>query len=310
MSLNDDISWDLLRRLVRELAGQSAELAESRPLSGGMINNTLLLTANTGDRFVLKISPHRVNRDFSREAHQLGILRDLGLPVPRVLSVNIASLDNPDSYLILEHLPGVTLHHAKEQAAPEEYDRLQHELADLVVQLHCNTAEAYGRVTDGATRTFGTWVDFYRHVYDPIIAVLDTVPQLAGKPIKLIHRVHERLDRLIDHSDRPRLVHWDIWATNLLAAPDGDGHWHITALLDPMCKYAHHEAEIAYIDLFHTGTKEFRRTYQQQFKLSDDYHRLRKPVYQLYPLLNHVQLFGQQYLKPLHEALDRVSALV
>jgi fructosamine-3-kinase len=37
---------------------------------------------------------------------------------------------------------------------------------------------------------------------------------------------------------------------------------------------------------------------------------VRKPIYQLYPLLNHVCTFGQEYVKPLMTILDRVSPLV
>ena len=81
-------------------------------------------------------------------------------------------------------------------------------------------------------------------------------------------------------------------------------------MLDPICKYAHAEAELAYLDLFHTCTAAFNKAYQQQFKLDDVYHRVRKPIYQLYPLLNHVCTFGNEYLKPAMAAIDRVSPLI
>ena len=60
--------------------------------------------------------------------------------------------------------------------------------------------------------------------------------------------MHEKLDHLLAHDDQPRLVHWDIWNTNILARTNGDGKYHIAALLDPNCKFAHAEAEIAYGD--------------------------------------------------------------
>ena len=104
-------------------------------------------------------------------------------------------------------------------------------------------------------------------------------------------------------------MHWDIWNTNVMAARDsGTGKWRIKALLDPNCKFAHAEAEIAYMELFHTANHTFMRAYQDEHKLNSDYHRLRKPVYQLYELMNHVQLFGQEYVRPLCETLDRVMA--
>ncbi len=52
------------------------------------------------------------------------------------------------------------------------------------------------------------------------------------------------------------------------------------------------------------------KAYQQSFKLDDSYHRVRKPVYQLYPLLNDLTLFGHDYLKPLLLAVEKVAPLV
>jgi fructosamine-3-kinase len=88
--------------------------------------------------------------------------------------------------------------------------------------------------------------------------------------------VHEKLDRLLAHGDQPRLVHWDIWNTNILAQTNGDGKYHIAALLDPNCKFAHAEAEIAYMELFHTITPPFMKAYQHQHKLPAEYHKVRR----------------------------------
>ena len=79
------------------------------------------------------------------------------------------------------------------------------------------------------------------------------------------------------------------------------------ALLDPHCKYAHAEAEIAYLELFQTITPAFLRAYQRQHKLPAEYHRIRKPVYQLFSLINHLHLFGQEYLKSVMGAVDKVG---
>lgn len=310
MSLHDDISWDLLRRIVRSWAGSSAELDEVRLLVGGCVNATVLLRLKSGERAVLKVSPHRVNREFQREAHQLEVLRAVGLPTPRVYQVHTADLDNPDSYLLMEYLPGVPLNVAKQQCEPGQYDQIQEHLAELVLLMHATTRDTFGRVDGGGEPTFESWVAFYRHVYEPILRAIEQNQLVPAKQWKIVTRVHEQLDRLLAHDDRPRLVHWDIWATNVLAMPDETGRWRVSGILDPNSKFAHREAEIAYLDLFQTSTAAFRRVYQQQFKLDDDYHRVRKPVYQLYPMLNHVQLFGAEYLNPLSRALERVAPLV
>ncbi len=308
--LENDISWQVLRQIVRDWAGAAADLEEVKRLVGGCINTTVALTATTGDRAVLKISPHRVSRDFAREAEQLRLLRGIGLPVPRVYQSHTATLENPHSYLLMEFVEGVDLNTARKQCDPAQYDLLQENLAELVLTLHAQTADKYRRHTPDDTAHFENWPDFYRHVYDPIWRELAKSPSLPPKARKHIGKVHDRLDKLLAHDDRPRLVHWDIWATNILAAADADGRWQITALLDPNCKFAHAEAEIAYMELFQTITPAFLKAYQQHHKLGENYHRVRKPIYQLYPLINHVNLFGSGYLKPLLGAIEKVTPLV
>jgi fructosamine-3-kinase len=305
-----DISWQLLRQIVQDWAGTSAELAEVKRLDGGVINTTLCLTLADASRVVLKISPHRVNRDYEREAHQLDLLRSLGIPTPRVLRLLTGSLEAPYSLILMEFVEGVNLLDAKKACSPEAFEALQHELAEIVLKMHSQLSPVYCRVTGDDPRTFEHWTEFYRHIYDPIVKEVEKNEELPRKARKQIARLHDRLDRLIVHDDVPRLVHWDIWATNLLAKCDEGGNWKITAVLDPNCKYAHAEAELAYMDLFHTSTPAFNRAYQRTHRLDEAYHRLRKPVYQLYPLMNHVQLFGNEYVKPMLGALEKAAALV
>jgi fructosamine-3-kinase len=310
MPLHDsDISWQVLRRIVQQWAGTAAELAEVRPLEGGNISAVLAITTTTGDRCVLKFSPHRVTRDFEREQYQLDLMRRLGVPAPNVYATHVADLDDPNSYILMEYIDGMDLGQAKRQCAPEQFDRLQEQLAEIVAALHAHTGEKYMRVMQPEGPSFPTWPSFFRTVYDPIWHEAERHPSLPVKARKQIARIHEKLDRLLSHDDCPRLVHWDIWSTNLVAKPDDAGNWRITALLDPNCKFAHAEAEIAYLELFHTVTPAFIKAYSKHHKLGDDYHRVRKNVYQLYPMIDHLQLFGEQYLKPLLATLDRCAAV-
>lgn len=305
-----DISWNVLRRIVQEWSGASAELDEVKPLAGGSINTTLSLHCKDGQQAVIKISPHRVNRDHEREAYQLNLMREVGLPVPKVYSWEMGSLDDPFSYILMEFVDGFDLAQARQRCSSEQYDQIQTHLAELVGQMHRHTADKYMRVMGPDAAQFDTWPAFYRAVYDPIWKETEKLALLPNRARKQIARVHDKLEGLIGNDDRPRLVHWDIWSTNVLANVNGDGRWHVTALLDPNCKYAHAEAEIAYLELFHTITPAFLKTYQQSHRLGDEYHRVRKLIYHLYPLINHVHLFGQEYVKPLLTAVDRLNALV
>src|SRR5688572_21288420 len=110
MSMGEiDIPWQSLRRIVQEWAGTATELSEFVPLHGGQINTTLELHLSDGRKIVAKISPHRVDRSYEREAYQLTLLKSLGLPVPEVYQWKIGSLDDPVSYLLIEWIDGVDL---------------------------------------------------------------------------------------------------------------------------------------------------------------------------------------------------------
>ncbi len=305
-----DISWQVLRRIVQDWAGTAAELAEVKPLVGGCINITLSLKLRDGAKAVLKISPHRVSRAYQTEAWQLNILRDAGLPTPQIYECRLGSLDAPFSYLLMEFMDGVDLSKARQRCSAEQFDHLQMHLAEMILLLHERTAGHYRRICPEDTPQFESWSAFYFDIYDPIWRDIEKSPLLPVKCRKQIARLHGKLDHHLPNIDRPRLVHWDMWSTNLLAAPDTQGRWYITAILDPNCKFAHAEAEIAYMELFQTITPAFLRAYQQTHKLSGEYHRLRKHIYQLYPLINHVHLFGAEYVKPLMGVTEKLATIV
>src|SRR5882724_3399545 len=132
----DDISWQVLRRIVHDWVGTAVELAEVMPLGGGSISHTVSIRTTGGDRAVLKISQHRIDRSYLREAYQLNVLRAIGLPTPQVYSCKVGTLDEPFSYILLEFLEGVDLAEARNRCDPGEYDHLQTDLAESMRQLH------------------------------------------------------------------------------------------------------------------------------------------------------------------------------
>ena len=312
-----EVSWQTLRRIVHEWSGDHAEIEQVSSLDGGSISTTLMIVTKSGDRAVLKLSPHRVDHTYEREVHQLALLRKMGLPSPKVFGTHVGTLDRPDSYLLIEHMPGINLHDVRQQASPDDLDDLQRQLAEVVVAIHRCTGEHYGRIESGLpvadggqTNGHATWPQFFRSLYDSIWHECEKHAGLPMKSRRLIGKIHDRLEKLITHDDRPRLTHGDLWWSNVLADRDTSGRWRITGILDPNCKYAHAESELAYLELFQTTTPAFIKTYQQTFKLGDEYHRVRKPVYQLYELINHVNLFGERYLKPMQATLDKVAPMV
>ena len=305
-----DISWQVLRQIVHDWAGSSADLSEVTPLAGGSIDTALALTCNDGLRAVLKVTPHRIDRAHADQACQLNLLRQLDIPAPEVYRCEIGTLDRPFSFVLMEYVDGVDLETAKKTCDAAAYDALQEHLAELCLRMHAHTATQYGRVSSQPAKAFDEWAECFREIYDPICPDVEKSGALSPKQRKLVHKLHERLPRYLAHDDGPRLVHWDLWSSNLLAKQGPEGKWRVVAMLDPNCKYAHAEAEIAYLELFHTVNGAFLRAYQSAQRLPNDYHRVRKPIYHLYSMLDHLHLFGHEYLKPTLAALERVAPLV
>jgi len=126
-----DISWQVLRQIVHDWAGASADLTEVKPLDGGSVSTTVAITATTGDRAVLKITQHRVDRAYADEALQLNLLREVGVPAPQVYRWEIGTLDQPFSYLLMEYVDGSDLTAVRQCCEPEAFDRVQTDGTDL-----------------------------------------------------------------------------------------------------------------------------------------------------------------------------------
>lgn len=310
MSLSDDVSWPVLGRIVTDWLGESVELTGVKSLHGGSMSTTLLLQLKRREPVVLKIAPHVVVHQYQQEAYQLNMLRDLGLPCPEVYACKLADLEHPNSYLLMQHMPGESLASVRSSLNEDELNHLEQHLADIALQLHGHTAMLYRKVGDGSEDGTRDFAEFFHQIYDPI---LEDVVSLKLVPPPLRRRVlsiHEKVDRLLLHTDRPRLIHGDLWSSNLLVQQDRHGKWWVSGLIDPNCRYSHVELELAYLELFRTVTPAFFRVYEQTHRLGEDYRRVRRDLYMLYPLLNHVRLFGGQYVKPLGAVAERVSKVL
>ena len=159
------------------------------------------------------------------------------------------------------------------------------------------TAEwKYGFVADnyiGAAIQINTpkksWVEFFRECR--------LLPQLRMADRYLDAGLRRKADRLLAHLDRylrepefPSLVHGDLWGGNVLCGSDGRA-W----LIDPAAYVGDFETDLAMTELFGRFPPAFYRAYQEENPVDGEYQE-RKPIYQLYHLLNHLNLFGRSYL--------------
>ena len=306
MSLTDDISWALLQGILKDWLGRSVQIEAVKSLHGGSMSTTLLLKLKRRQPVVIKIAPHMVMQQYEDEAYQLNMLRDWGLPVPQVYACKLATLEEPHSYLLMQQMPGESLADMRNSLTPDELNHVGMHLAEIVLSMHARSSRSYQRICSGGDTGFTDYVQFFHDIYDPILNDVIATKLISPELRRQVCKIHEQLPKLLDHSDRPRLIHGDLWSSNLLIDKDPQGRWWVSAVLDPNCRYSHNELELAYLELFKTVTPAFFRVYEQTHRLSSEYHLWRRDLYMIYPLLNHIRLFGKQYAKPLEAVVARL----
>lgn len=119
------------------------------------------------------------------------------------------------------------------------------------------------------------------------------------EPERLINTVKEQLH---SHRVTPSLLHGDFWRGNMGFVST------MPSLFNPACYYGDREVDIAMSELFAPLPDDFYTAYDQQYPLSKNYHK-RKLVYQLYPILNHANIFAGHYLTQAKQHIEKLTTI-
>ncbi|HYF62103.1 MAG TPA: fructosamine kinase family protein [Herpetosiphonaceae bacterium] len=266
---------DELRGRLAALLGEP--LGQAVAVGGGDISRAARVRAHGAD-WLVKWRPGAPDDFFAAEADGLERLRAAGsLPVPEVLA------------------------HAAEFIVIEWFDdRGRYDPADLgagLAALHGHGAPRYGYERDnfiGALPQPNAWTDGWPAFWRdqrllPQIRLADRAGHIRGSRARGLDRLCARLDALLDHRPAPALLHGDLWAGNVIAAPDGR-----PALIDPAVSYGDRETDLAFAALFGGFGPAFFTAYQAAGPTPPGAAE-RRPLYQLYWLLVHLTLFGESY---------------
>ncbi len=251
-------------------------------VGGGDINSAARVETLDA-RYFVKWNPQSRPHMFETEARGLNLLAAAeALRVPRVVAV----IDQP-SALVLEWIDLGS----NKLAAAEALGR-------GLAQLHRSSAATYGLDHDnyiGSTPQRNTparsWIEFYR---DRRLGAQRDLAQRRGHltldRARRLDRVMERLDHWINEAKVvPSLLHGDLWGGNTLIDAQGQ-----PVLIDPAVYYGDREAEIAFTELFGGFGARFYAAYNEAWPLDRGYAD-RRDLYNLYHLLNHLNLFGESY---------------
>ena len=282
-------------------AGYGAEVIDSRILSGGCIHDVRRLTLADGTMVVAKINRADQYALFEEEAASLRALAATGtVLVPGVRSV---VREGPVAVLFLAVLEPCP-------AGPDQWRRFGEELA----RLHAADPPcAYGFESAnhlGTTPQPNAWCDDWvqfnaEHRLGHQLALAAGRDLLAADEAQSIERVINRLESLIPRRPRPALLHGDLWSGNALATKDEHGNARI-AVLDPACSYGDGWADIAMMKLFGGFPQPCFDAYTANVPDAPQLDS-RIAVYQLYHVLNHVNLFGRSYVGQVVELVRRLG---
>jgi len=283
------IPQDILHALQQELGWQ---VHEAKPLGGGCIHHAHRITCQQGT-FFLKWNSLGHAHLFEVEAKGLELLGSTAcLYVPQVLH---AGQTSEKAFLVLEFI----------QSGPKAPDYWQ-QLGRGLACLHAHSSPLYGLPYDNyigslpqSNRQHSSWPDFF------VAERLAPMLKLARQKGHIDERLQQQFEKLFRKmpeliaEEKPALIHGDLWGGNLMIGPRGE-----PVVFDPAVYYAHREIELAFMNLFDRQPPVFYEAYQEVLPLQPGW-RERFDLYNLYPLLVHVNLFGSGYLNGVRTAMRK-----
>lgn len=174
-----------------------------------------------------------------------------------------------------------------------------------LVQVHKTTAEKYGFYETNYIGTLlqnnewhSSWTDFYiQQRLSPLVQKAYDNKLMSSTLLNRMEALYRQLPEIIIE-DQPALLHGDLWGGNFMVGEDGKA-----CIFDPAVYFGHREIDIAMTDLFGGFDKQFYHYYNEAFPMADGWEK-RLGIYQLYPLLVHVNLFGAGYLSGIERTLQ------
>lgn len=279
-------------------AALGSHIVAARALSGGDINDAFAARLATGATVFIKTNDRADPAMFPAEARGLAFLEEAAaLRVPHVLTVSSGNVGEP-CFLVLEYL---------EPARPVSGfdERLGRGLATLhragAPHFGLDHRNFIGRLAQ-TNEPAGTWHEFYgqRRLLPQLRLAVDS-GRATKKMKEGLERLVRRLADLVGAPESPSRLHGDLWGGNLHVDDHGE-----PCLIDPAVYGGHREVDLAMMRLFGGFSERCFSAYAEAWPLSPG-HQDRIPLYQLYPLLVHVNLFGGSYVRSVERALDRCA---
>ncbi len=289
------INWQPIIQLIESVTDQPFNFLKAEAMQGGDINQAYRLKAKNGYYFIKLNRPEKLAM-FEAEATGLVALEQAqAIRVPKVI-VYGSTIDH--AFLVLEYIALKTLTKSTEEL-------LGQQLADL----HRQKQSFFGWHRDNTIGSspqlngeYKNWLIFWQQQRLGHQLSLAAKHGYKGHLQTLGEKLCTNLPPFFSgYQPQPALVHGDLWSGNVGADDQGK-----PVIYDPACYFGDRETDLAMTELFGGFGPAFYQTYQASYPLTPGYTS-RKTLYNLYHILNHLNLFGQSYL---HQAESMISKLL
>ncbi|MBO5550524.1 MAG: fructosamine kinase family protein [Lachnospiraceae bacterium] len=290
--------YSSLAEAIRDIFGEGVAIIDRRSISGGDINAAWALILSDGSKVFMK-SNRLENQDFFRaEAEGLEAISSCNtIKTPGILG---RGTDGAISFLLLEYISGG-------RRRTDFFTEFGRELAALhsACASRFTGGRRYGFRNDnyigaGYQKNTGedSWIAFFRE-YRLELQFKKAEAYFDQGDVRRINRLLERVDELLIEPESPSLIHGDLWGGNYMEGNDGSA-W----LIDPAAYVGCAEADIAMTELFGGFHMDFYSGYYEVRPKLSGYEE-RRDIYNLYHLLNHLNLFGGGYLSSVRAAVRK-----
>ena len=189
-------------------------------------------------------------------------------------------------------------------------ESVERHAGELIAQLHATPREHFGYARDTLIGPLPQpnpqaehWIPFFRD--HRLLNMAMSAHEEGSLPVALMQRIERLAGRLDDYLVEPAfpsLLHGDLWTGNVLVRGG-----RIAGFVDPAIYCGSPEIELAFTTMFGTFGKPFFEAYQGSMKLEPGFHEVRRDLYNLYPTLVHVKLFGASYLARIEQTLSKLG---
>ncbi len=289
------LDWQQISNKIELATNQPFSITRTHSISGGCINSAYILEGES-QSFFTKLNQGELLGMFEAEfagLEELSQSKTVKVPQPIICGIS-----GDQAYIILEKI--------ELGSGSEKSDvKFGQQLATLhqIKQIHYGWQQ---NNTIGSTvqinNSSNDWVSFWREHRLGFQLSLAEKNGYRGSLIRSGERLSESLGYFFsNYTPQPSLLHGDLWSGNASVTNNGE-----PIIYDPACYYGDREADIAMTELFGGFGSNFYAAYNESYPLDSDYS-IRKTLYNLYHILNHLNLFGEGYL---HQAENMIDSLL